>query len=136
MTKRQQRRRDGRRRQAHSIARRRRFGTGATLAIGASLIAPAVSHADPFVVQNTNDSGAGSLRQAILDASGSPVGDYDSIEFDPTVSGTIHLTSGEIAVNDASLAINGPGAGVLTIEQTTNDRIFDVTNNASISGLT
>src|SRR5262249_42634520 len=70
-----------------------------------------------FVVVNTNDSGPGSLRQAVMDAN-AVVGATDSITFDPTVFSTpqtIALTSGEIGVTD-SVTIVGPGAGLLTID--------------------
>ena len=71
-----------------------------------------------FTVTNTNDSGAGSLRQAISEAVTNP-GD-DEVVFDSTVSGTIVLTSGPLnATNfydDGSLAIIGPGKDSLTID--------------------
>ena len=48
-----------------------------------------VVHASSITVVNTNDSGTGSLRQAIADAVSG-----DTIAFDPTLSsGTIHLVS-------------------------------------------
>jgi len=48
--------------------------------------------ADTFIVNNTNNSGAGSLRQAIIDAENNP--GEDTIVFDPMLSGqTITLTS-------------------------------------------
>src|SRR5687768_9904507 len=40
---------------------------------------PKEAHAATFVVTNTNDSGAGSLRQAIIDANNSP--GFDNITF-------------------------------------------------------
>ncbi|HEX3585091.1 MAG TPA: choice-of-anchor Q domain-containing protein, partial [Candidatus Angelobacter sp.] len=54
------------------------------------------------VVTNTNDSGPGSLRQALVDAN-----DGDTIDA-TGISGTITLTSGELLVAK-SLTINGPG---------------------------
>jgi hypothetical protein len=47
---------------------------------------------------NLNDSGAGSLRQAVLDANASP--GADSIAFQDELSGTITLTSGELVISD------------------------------------
>ena len=60
------------------------------------------------VVSNTNDSGAGSLRQAVIDS-----GSGSIITFTNTLSGqTILLTSGQILINrnlnlDASDLLNG-----------------------------
>src|SRR5262245_48228179 len=62
-----------------------------------------------LTVLNLNDSGPGSLRQTIANAASG-----DTINFQPGLSGTIGLTSGEIAVNK-NLTITGPGAGVLAI---------------------
>jgi hypothetical protein len=59
------------------------------------------------VVTNTNDSGRGSLRQAIADA---PAG--DTISFAPGVTGAITLTSGAINLTK-NVTIQGPGAGTL-----------------------
>ena len=99
------------------------------LAMGTSLMA-----ADQ-VVTNTNDSGAGSLRQAIID-----VGAGDEITFDAGVTGTITLTSGELAINK-DMTITGPGADVLSIDGNASSRIFEIgtsyTNpTVTITGLT
>ena len=56
-----------------------------------------------------NDSGSGSLRQAILDASSG-----DTINFAPSVT-TVTLTSGELVI-DKNLTITGPGANRLTVQ--------------------
>src|SRR5438552_9543906 len=67
-------------------------------------------YADIITVTNTQDSGPGSLRQALVDAN-----DGDTIDFDPSVNGqTITLTSAELAIN-RSVMISGPGAQFLTI---------------------
>lgn len=63
-----------------------------------------------------NDSGAGSLRDTI--ASASP---GDTITF--SVTGTITLTTGEIAINK-NLIITGPGVANLTISGNNNSRVF------------
>src|SRR5262249_47426716 len=76
-----------------------------------------------LVVSNTNDSGAGSLRQAILDANS--LAGADTVTFDPAVFATpqtIKLTTGEIAINDA-VAIVGP-VGKGTIEGSLARRVF------------
>ena len=74
-----------------------------------------------FQVTTTNDAGAGSLRQAILDANNTD--EADTITF--SVTGQINLTSGELLVTD-DIEINGPGADQLTIDGTLNSRIFNL----------
>jgi hypothetical protein len=65
------------------------------------------SHAATITVTNTNDSGPGSLRQALAVAH-----DGDRITF--AVSGTITLTSGQLGVSK-NVTISGPGADQLSI---------------------
>ncbi len=83
-----------------------------------------------ITVTSTADSGAGSLRQAVADATSG-----DTINF--SVTGTITLTSGEIAV-DKALTIQGPGEENLTIASHGNpDRVFHfTTGSSSVSSLT
>ncbi|MBV9008921.1 MAG: hypothetical protein JO354_07115, partial [Verrucomicrobia bacterium] len=84
-----------------------------------------------ITVTNTNDSGPGSLRQAILDAA-----DGGTINF--SVTGTITLTSGELLINK-SLTISGPGQSQLTISGNNASRVFAIGAGAydvSFSGLT
>ena len=86
--------------------------------------------ADTITVTNTNDSGPGSLRQALVDAN-----DGDTITF--AVTGTITLTSGELLV-DRSITISGPGAANLAVNGNANGRVFHVASGmtVTISGLT
>lgn len=72
------------------------------------------SSAAEFVVSNTDNSGAGSLRQAILDAN-SAAGD-DDITFDSQVFGSPQeiVVQEEIIITD-SLRVVGPGKSLLTI---------------------
>ncbi|MES2647629.1 MAG: T9SS type A sorting domain-containing protein [Bacteroidota bacterium] len=77
------------------------------------------SYAAVFTVINNNDAGAGSLRQAVIDANASAGADI--INFN--ITGTINLTSGQISVS-GSLAISGPGRNLLAINQTTDNRVF------------
>ncbi|MBX7106483.1 MAG: hypothetical protein K1X57_20580, partial [Gemmataceae bacterium] len=83
-----------------------------------------------FVVVNNNNSGAGSLRQAVADAGTLP--GIDVIGFDTTgfSSSTITLTSGEITLSDG-VVITGPGAGQLAISGNNASRVFNV--NAAVS---
>ena len=84
-----------------------------------------------IIVTNTNDSGPGSLRQAVMDAANG-----DTINF--SVTGTITLTSGQITI-DKSLNIIGPGAASLTIDGNNSSRIFEMNNylrTVNIHGIT
>jgi len=87
-----------------------------------------------ITVTNTNDSGPGSLRQAILNASSG-----DTINFAPSVT-TVTLTSGELVI-DKNLTITGPGANRLTVTAEYHDfvyfRIFNISSSTvtvSMSG--
>jgi len=85
------------------------------------------SHAATITVTNTNDSGPGSLRQALAVAH-----DGDRITF--AVSGTITLTSGALVVAK-NVTISGPGADHLSIVGIQFQSVFSV-GAATISGLT
>src|SRR5215470_12950001 len=103
----------------------------------AAIVSLQMVHAATITVMNTNDSGAGSLRQALADAS-----DGDTIDFAAAVTGTITLTSDQLVVGK-SVTINGPGANVLTVQRSTaagtpSFRIFSISSGktVTISGLT
>ena len=66
--------------------------------------------AAPIVVTANQDSGAGSLRQAIVDACPG-----NTITFSGVVS-PIGLTGGQLTI-DKSLTITGPGSNLLTVER-------------------
>ena len=87
----------------------------------------------PYLVSNTNDSGPGSLRQAVMyDVSG----DQPVVFAMGLAKQTITLTSGPIVV-DHSLTIDGPGADQLTIGGGNAVEDFVVTSGTVvISGLT
>ena len=89
---------------------------GGTAAAGGVLLGLAGLAADAqaatFTVSNLNDSGAGSLRQAILDAEAAP--DADTILFQSGLSGTIQLTTGHLQI-DYSVNVQGPGANIITV---------------------
>lgn len=86
--------------------------------------------ADTITVTNTNDSGPGSLRQALADAS-----EGDTIDF--AVTGTIGLTSGELLVSK-SITIAGPGADDLAVNGNAKSRVFHIApdTTVTITGLT
>src|SRR5580704_1627210 len=106
-------------------------GAGVALTSGAL-----VAQASTLVVENTDDSGAGSLRDTIANASPG-----DTITFAPAVTGTITLTNGELDI-DEDLTIQGPGANVLAISgNNTADHVFNIGSvtpavNVTLSGLT
>ncbi len=95
------------------------------------------AHAATYTVTNTGDSGGGSLRSAIADANASATD--DSIVFASGVSGTISLSSGQLAITD-EFSIEGPGAGALTVSGSGSGRVFSfaggTTEDLSISGMT
>jgi len=80
----------------------------AMAALAAITVAPAQAVA--LTVTNLNDSGVGSLRQAILDANATRRD--ETITF--SVTGTITLTSGQLTLTD-DVTIDGPGAASLTL---------------------
>ena len=86
-------------------------------------------HAATITVTNTNDSGPGSLRQALAVAH-----DGDSITF--AVSGVITLTSGGLGVTK-NVTISGPGANQLAVDGNQALFVFGVfpQRTVSISGL-
>src|SRR6266536_5297539 len=92
-----------------------------------------LAHGATITVTNTNDSGPGSLRQALAIAN-----DGDTITF--AITGTIGLTSGELLV-DKSITISGPGANRLSIgsvQELGSPATFHVVSGktVTISGLT
>ncbi len=90
------------------------FAAATTLIVAASVAVASPAHAVTFTVTNTNDSGAGSLRQAILDANGS-IGP-DQVEFAPGLAGETIALDGVIIVTE-TLTIDGLGSGQLTLER-------------------
>ena len=104
---------------------------GAGALVGGAGLAGAedVGTASTYTVLNTNDSGDGSLRQAVLAANGN--GGADTITFDLGVTGTITLTTGEIEISD-SVTITGPGSSVLDVSGNDASRVFRVTGTADV----
>ena len=118
-------------------------GLAAILALFFGVVLARPAQAETFTVNNTGNSGAGSLPEEIARANTTP--GADTVEFVPGLSGEIKLTSGQLQITD-DLAINGPGAKALTVTRDTtcsffcpaSFRIFRVAPNitAEISGLT
>jgi parallel beta-helix repeat protein len=111
--------------------------SGVVLALGAAF-AGGHAQAATFNVTNLADAGGGSLRQAILDANGAA--GADTITFQAGLTGTITLTTGQLAITD-SVDIQGPGAATITVSGNNASRVFYLYNgsallNVTISGLT
>lgn len=93
-----------------------------------------------LTVMNNNDSGPGSLRDILAEASSATRPGADVIHFDPSVTGTILLNSPLMVSSDIS--IEGPGANLLAVSGNKLVRVLDVTDgaatsiNVAISGLT
>jgi hypothetical protein len=93
-----------------------------------------------LTVTNLNDSGPGSLRDAIAAANADPSA-ADTIVFAPGLTGTITLTSGQLTVT-GPVTITGPGSGKLTIDGNHQSRILQLDNGSTslshydLSGLT
>jgi hypothetical protein len=97
-----------------------------------ALVCAAVTsaRAATITVTNTNDSGPGSLRQALMIAN-----DGDTIAF--TVTGTITLTSGGLLIAK-NVTVSGPGSNQLSIDGNQAVIVFGIFPNktVTISGLT
>src|SRR5262249_25048189 len=109
-------------------------------------IAPAT-----FTVLNTNDSGTGSLRDAITQANADAVDDTIAFNTNPALgtnfstAQTITLTSNQLTISNP-VTITGPGASLLTVRRApaaaTQFRIFSVSDgsasaiNVTLSGMT
>jgi hypothetical protein len=106
--------------------------TTAAAGLALLLAVPIAASAADFTVVNRNDSGPGSLRQAVLDANATP--GPDTIRFDSRVTGTIALTSGALIVTDP-LTLEGPGRDLLTLDGSAVPTIIQVEDDLSIAHL-
>jgi predicted outer membrane repeat protein len=116
----------------------RRWRIGVALLVGFAtlgtvLLNEQAAGANTIIVTNCNDSGAGSLRQAVAE---SGVGDTITFDLSPPCP-LITLTSGDIEIA-SDLTISGPGQGNLAISGNSSSNVFvvDAGINADISGLT
>lgn len=110
--------------------RSRSFVSGVFILLFGSSISAAT-----FTVTNTNDSGAGSLRQAILNADGAPTDDvivFDAGVFSTPQTITLAPNSPLTTSGFGALTINGTGANRLTINGNNASRVFQINNSATL----
>lgn len=105
-----------------------KFNLGLALASLAILVLMIASPglAGTIIVTNTNDSGAGSLRDAIASASSG-----DTINFNLTYPATITLTTGSLQI-PVDLTISGPGESNLAISGNNASKIFEIPSGVTI----
>src|SRR5262245_26695053 len=134
MSQRQRRRRDQRRKQAQRRGpSKRKLAAAGGLTAGATLAFAGVAHADTFTVSNLNDTGLGSLRQAITDANSNGNGStVDNVVFASGLSGTINVgtDSNYGLYPETAMNIQGPGADRITLRG--NPSVVDYVVYASI----
>src|SRR5262245_48932357 len=83
-----------------------------------------------FMVLNLADSGADSLRSAVLAAEANPGSDV--IDFADGLTGVIRLTSGQLSIT-GDLTIDGPGADQLAVSGNNQSRIFRMSGSATVA---
>lgn len=81
-----------------------------------------------ITVTNTDDNGAGSLRQAIFDANTTP---GTVIQFDPAIAGQTIVLSG-VLKGASEFTIEGPVPKGITISGNLTTQVFEVFNNADL----
>ena len=87
--------------------------------------------ANNFIVTTLNDSGLGSLRQAILDANANP--GADTIIFQAGLTGTITLTTGQLPIITENLTINGPGVAVVTVSGNHASGVLEINSGVTVT---
>lgn len=85
------------------------------------------ANAATFTVTNTQDAGAGSLRQVMLDAENNPGADTINV----AVAGTVNLTSSLPTVTQ-SLTINGGGQNGFIVSGQNAVRVFNVSTSGDL----
>jgi predicted outer membrane repeat protein len=88
------------------------------------------------VTSLADDGGVNELRWAIQQANAA--GGANTINFQSGLTGTIALNLGELELTNGNTTISGPGANLLAVSGSKEDRVFLVDSNVtgSISGLT
>ena len=98
--------------------------------MGVSSVVASPVYAATYTVSNLNNAGAGSLRQAIIDANANS--GADTITFASGVTGTITLVTDFPNITD-DLTITGPGKDSLTIDGVATHRPFWVNPGKSFT---
>jgi Chlamydia polymorphic membrane protein (Chlamydia_PMP) repeat len=113
---------------------RRRIWLPTAVVLGCLSLGVAPAAATTFTVQNTDNSGPGSLSAVVAAANTDP-SPPTVVDFAPSVTGIIY-PSGTLAIT-SSMAIEGPGDGNLTIDGENAIQILTVSSSStvSISGL-
>jgi len=86
-----------------------------------AMSAPTVAAQRIIVVNSTSDSGPGTLRQALLEASSGDTITFDPAVFSPEAPATIYLASSLPPVTQGNLTIDGSNAGVVLDGSTITD---------------
>lgn len=97
------------------------------LSLLSALAMPSPAQAATRTIANCNDSGAGSLRAAIAASASGDVVDLRNL-----ACPRITLTSGQIVVPQADLALLGPGRFALTIDGNQQSRVFSHTGTGRL----
>ncbi len=98
--------------------------------IGTKKAALTVYTVDTLDDDNTASNGKFSLREAIVAANANA--GSDEIDFDSSLSGTIELEHGQMAITD-SVVIEGPGMEDLRIDAQGESRIFRITGGVTVA---
>lgn len=98
---------------------------------GAGLVR--ISTGTTHVVTSTADSGAGTLRQAIIDAN---LSSGDTITFDASILPAVITLASSLPQITKPMTISGPGEAQLTIDANGGNRVFFINGGRTLTGVT